>query len=65
MNIKLGDLVLRRGERNDMVFRVSGFDGDYAVLKGIKVPIITICALDKLIKINRKRENINILKRVK
>ncbi len=65
MNIKLGDLVIRKGERNDLLFQVTGFDGEFAVLKGVKIPIITICSAEKLIKLNRKRENINALRRVK
>lgn len=65
MNIKLGDLVVRKGEKNDLLFQVTGFDGEYAVLKGLKIPIITICSSEKLIKLNRKRENINALRRIK
>lgn len=65
MNIKLGDMVIRRGERNDLLYQVTGFDGEYAMLKGIKIPILTICQADKLIKINRKREQLSALRRVK
>ena len=57
MNIKLGDLVLRRGERQDLLFQVTGFDGEYAVLKGVRIPIITICSADNLIKLNRRRDS--------
>jgi hypothetical protein len=62
VKIKLGDLVLRKGEKNTLLFQVTGFDGDYAFLKGIEVPIITIYQADRLIKINKKREKRNILK---
>ncbi|MFW5982163.1 MAG: hypothetical protein ACOCQO_03035 [Halanaerobiaceae bacterium] len=65
MNIKLGDMVLRKGEENDLLFQVTGFDGEYVVLRGVKIPIITICQAEKLIKLNRKREQINKFRRVK
>ncbi|MEJ6950875.1 hypothetical protein [Natronospora cellulosivora (SeqCode)] len=65
MNIKLGDMVVRKGEENDLLFQVTGFDGEYVVLRGVKIPIITICQAEKLIKLNRKREQINNLRRVK
>lgn len=66
MNIKMGDLVVRKGEINDLLFRVTGFEGEYAVLKGVRFPIITICSAENLIKLNRKREsNITTLRRVK
>lgn len=66
MKVKLGDLVVRKGEINDLLFKVTGFDGEYAVLKGVKIPIITICPSEKLIKLNRKRDryfsNLRIVK---
>lgn len=65
MHIKLGDMVVRKEEENDLLFQVTGFDGDYAVLKGLRIPIITICKYDKLIKLNRERESFNTLKRIK
>ncbi len=65
VNIKLGDMVVRKGEKNDLLFQVTGFDGSYAVLKGIRIPIITICQADKLIKLNREREQLSALRRVK
>lgn len=65
VNIKLGDMVLRKGEENDLLFQVTGFDGEYVVLRGVKIPIITICQAEKLIKLNRKREQINKFRRVK
>ncbi|MFI5358892.1 MAG: hypothetical protein ACHQYO_02430 [Halanaerobiales bacterium] len=65
MKIKLGDMVLRKGEKNPLLFQVTGFDGDYALLKGIEIPIITLYQVDKLIKLNRNREKINVIRRVK
>lgn len=65
LNIKLGDLVVRKGEENNLLFQVTGFDGKYAVLKGVRIPIITICQAKKLIKLNRKREQLSFLRRVK
>lgn len=66
MNLKLGDLVIRKDESYSLLFRVSEFDGRYVILKGIKIPVITICTRDKLIKLNRKRNKIKTgLRRVK
>lgn len=65
MKIKLGDMVVRKGEKNPLLFQVTGFDGEYALLKGIKIPIVTIYQADNLVKLNRGREQLNILKRVK
>lgn len=65
VKIKLGDMVVRKGEKNDLLFQVTGFDGNYAVLKGIRIPIITIYQTDKLIKLNREREQITAVRRVK
>lgn len=59
MNIKLGDLVMRKGEIYDLMFQVTGFDEEYVVLKGIRIPIITICPAEKLIKLNREGERFN------
>jgi len=55
LKIKLGDLVVRKSEFNDLLFKVTGFDEKYAVLRGIRIPIITICPVENLIKINRER----------
>ncbi|NLJ83594.1 MAG: hypothetical protein GX336_01620 [Halanaerobiaceae bacterium] len=65
MKIKLGDMVLRKGEKNPLLFQVTGFDGEYALLKGIEIPIVTIYQVDKLIKLNRKREKLNVIRRIK
>lgn len=65
MNIKLGDFVVRKEEKNDLLFQVTGFDGNFALLKGVRIPIITVCSLDELIKLNRKREGLKALRRVK
>ena len=65
VKIKLGDMVVRKGEKNDLLFQVTGFDGNYAVLKGIRIPIITIYQVDKLIKLNRERGQLTALRRVK
>jgi len=65
VKIKLGDMVLRKGEKNPLLFQVTGFDGEYALLKGIEIPIVTIYQVDKLIKLNRKREKLNVIRRIK
>lgn len=66
MHIKLGDLVIRKNEVNDVLFQVTGFEGEFAVIKGIKIPIITVCLIENLIKINREREkNVANLRRIK
>ena len=59
MHLKLGDLVIRKDDRVNVVFQVSGFDGNYAILKGVEVPIMTIVKSDKLIKLNRNRRKYN------
>jgi hypothetical protein len=62
----MGDLVIRRKDSTDFVFQVTGFDGDYVFLKGIRLPITTISSTEKLIKLNRKRKKVfGNLKRVK
>lgn len=66
MNLKLGDLVMRKKSSNDLLFQVTGFDGEYVLLKGVKIPIITISQSEELIKLNRTREkSIPGLRRVK
>lgn len=65
MSIKLGDLVVRKGEKQALLFQVTGFDEEFAVLKGVKIPIITIYPQEDLIKINRTRKKLTALKRVK
>ena len=59
MHLKLGDLVLRKDDNSNILFEVSGFDGNYAILHGIKIPIMTIVSKDKLIKLNRRRIKYN------
>lgn len=66
MNLKMGDLVIRRNESPHLLFQVEEFDGDYVILKGIEVPVITIATREKLIKLNRGRIKSRFcLKRVK
>ncbi|MFW6022480.1 MAG: hypothetical protein ACOCQW_03070 [Halanaerobiaceae bacterium] len=65
LNIKLGDIVVRKGDNSEFLFQVTGFDGDYAVLKGMGIPIITICRITELIKLNRQRSQFTSLKIVK
>ncbi|MGM0410459.1 MAG: hypothetical protein ACQEQF_06805 [Bacillota bacterium] len=60
MHFKLGDLVIRKDENMSFVFKISGFDGKYAILKGTKIPIMTIVKTDKLIKLNRNRVKNNV-----
>lgn len=65
MNIKLGDMVIRKGEENALLFKVTGFDGEYVFLKGVEIPIITVYQAKKLIKLNRRRDQVSILRRIK
>lgn len=66
LHLKLGDLVLRKEDSTDFVFQITGFDGDYVILRGVKLPIITISNPDKLIKLNRERKKLfSNLRRVK
>ncbi|MFW5992406.1 MAG: hypothetical protein ACOCQN_04365 [Halanaerobiaceae bacterium] len=65
MKIKMGDMVVRKGEGASLLFQVTGFDGKFAVLKGVRIPIITFCNTDKLIKLNRKREALPSLHLIK
>ena len=58
MGFKLGDLVIKKNETNNMIFQITEFDGDYVVIRGITVPVITVAKTDKLIKINRKRRKL-------
>ncbi|WP_041605899.1 hypothetical protein [Halothermothrix orenii] len=55
-SLKLGDLVLKKDSSYGLVYQITGFDGNFIILKGIKIPIITICTADELIKINRTRK---------
>ncbi len=51
----MGDIVIRKGNNTNFLFQVTGFDGNYVFLKGIKFPIMTISKTKDLIKLNRKR----------
>lgn len=59
MHLKLGDIVIRKDDQVNILFQINGFDGDYAILKGIKIPIMTIVKDEKLIKLNRIRKKNN------
>jgi hypothetical protein len=55
VRIKLGDLVVRKDENRDFLFQVTGFDGEYIILRGLKIPIFTVSMQENLIKINKNR----------
>ena len=58
MNLKLGDLVFKRNEEPSMLYEITEFGDDFAVLKGTRIPVITVADFHNLIKINnRKRKN--------
>ena len=66
MDLKLGDLVIRKDKTSKLLFQITEFDGDKVVIKGVQVPVITIADANNLIKLNRKRKNVNpTLRRIK
>lgn len=66
MKLKMGDLVLRKDESTPIAFRITEFDGDYVILRGIKIPVITVARKENLIRLNRRRNtNQQCLRRVK
>ncbi len=63
MNLKLGDLVVRKKNTSNLLFQITEFDGDKVVIRGVKVPVITVVNKNELIKINKKnRTTSSILK---
>ncbi len=66
MNFKLGDYVIKKNDNSAIVFQITEFDGQSVVLKGIKIPVITVSDVSNLIKINKERKKIKSrLRRVK
>ncbi len=61
MKLKLGDLVVRKDVSTDMLFQIIEFKKESVVIRGLKIPVITIVNREDLIKINKERKNFNSL----
>ena len=58
MRIKMGDIVLRKN-KSSVLFKVTSFDDEYVIIKGLKFPIITVSHKNDLIKVNKHRKYYN------
>ncbi|MCK4257903.1 MAG: hypothetical protein KAX49_02935 [Halanaerobiales bacterium] len=50
--MRLGDIVINRNDPNSLVFQITGFDGEKALLKVVDLPLTTILPVKCLIKIS-------------
>ncbi len=55
LTLRLGDLVLRKGDGDQMLFRINAFLGGDVLLKGINLPVYTIAGEESLIKLKSRR----------
>ena len=66
MHLRLGDLVIRRGDSSRRLFIITGFDGEYVILKGRKYSFITAERSDNLLRLNKKRNTyVDKMRRIK
>ncbi|MFW5998690.1 MAG: hypothetical protein ACOC4G_01465 [Bacillota bacterium] len=66
MNFKLGDLVVKKEGSSPLTFVITGFSGEKVLLRGVKLPLITLANTDNLIKVNNKNKTKQrVIKRIK
>ena len=53
MNLRLGDFVTRISYEHDVVFKIIGFEGNIAFLKGIDLRLIADCDISDLVKVDK------------
>ncbi len=63
--MRLGDLVINRNDPESLIFQITAFDGDRAILKVIDLPLTTVLPLKSLVKIASAPQNNSPLKLIR
>ncbi|AZR72949.1 hypothetical protein BBF96_05805 [Anoxybacter fermentans] len=50
--MRLGDLVIDRNDPESLIYQITHFDGNRAILKVMDLPLITFLPLECLVKIS-------------